>query len=41
MKVLVLATSLVFSAIGNVAFAKDISGMWKILMIKQDHQKRS
>ena len=29
MKVLVLATSLVFSAIGNVAFAKDISGMWK------------
>ncbi|MCK7609016.1 DUF2147 domain-containing protein [Acinetobacter portensis] len=29
MKVLVLATSLIFSAIGNIAFAKDISGMWK------------
>ena len=29
MKVLVLTTSLIFSAIGNAAFAEDISGMWK------------
>lgn len=29
MKVLVLATSLIFTAIGNIAFAEDISGMWR------------
>ena len=29
MKVLVLSTSLILSAIGSTAFAEDISGMWK------------
>jgi hypothetical protein len=33
-------SALVISALSSMTFADDISGVWKILMIKQAHQKR-